>query len=165
MIEILDNYLNINDFKMIRTAMMQYDFPWGISKIVDDTKENYLTNLQMVHLFYNRYAPTGDTIQLLNPIFKKIQPFALLRVKANFMTYYPVVREHDMHYDIDDGLELPIKTSILYMNTCDGYTKFENGDIVESIENRLVTFPNTIRHCGTTTSNSPYRMVINFNYV
>ena len=51
------------------------------------------------------------------------------------------------------------------MNTNDGYTLFEDGTKVESVMNRLVTFPYTMKHAGTTCTNSPFRMVINFNYV
>ena len=55
-------------------------------------------------------------------------------------------------------------TSILYLNTNDGYTEFENGTKIESIENRLITFPLSYRHTGTTCTNNPFRVVINFNY-
>ena len=55
-------------------------------------------------------------------------------------------------------------TSILYLNTNDGYTQFENGTKIESIENRLITFPLSYRHTGTTCTNQPFRAVINFNY-
>jgi len=51
------------------------------------------------------------------------------------------------------------------MNTCDGYTLFEDGTKIESIANRLVTFPNGMKHTGTSTTNASFRMVINFNYV
>jgi hypothetical protein len=51
------------------------------------------------------------------------------------------------------------------MNTCNGYTLFEDGTKVESVANRIVTFPNSMKHTGTTTTDSEYRMVINFNYV
>ena len=43
--------------------------------------------------------------------------------------------------DIENSL-----TSILYINTNDGYTKFEDGTIVESVENRLVTFDSRMKH-------------------
>ena len=41
-------------------------------------------------------------------------------------------------------------TSILYMNTNNGYTKFETGETVQSVENRLVTFSNHVQHTGST---------------
>ena len=79
------------------------------------------------------------------------------------------VVEHGLHIDVTDAETNKIghlmKTSILYMNTNDGYTKFEDGTKVESVANRMVTFPNSMKHTGTTTSNSEYRLVINFNYV
>ena len=32
------------------------------------------------------------------------------------------------------------KTALFYLNTNDGYTKFESGEIVETVANRLVIF-------------------------
>ena len=55
-------------------------------------------------------------------------------------------------------------TSILYLNTNNGYTEFENGTKVESIKNRLIKFPLSYRHTGTTCTNQPFRSVINFTY-
>ena len=77
--------------------------------------------------------------------------------------------EHGFHHDVTDSEFHPIKdhmkTSILYMNTNNGYTKFEDGTTVESVANRFVTFPNHTEHTGTSTSDTEYRLVINFNYV
>ena len=59
------------------------------------------------------------------------------------------------------------KTSILYMNTNNGVTIFEDSKKeVESIENRMAIFPTTTRHTGTTNTDPdiPDRCVINFNY-
>ena len=56
------------------------------------------------------------------------------------------------------------KVSIFYVNSNDGYTEFEDGTRIESVENRLVTFPANMLHTGTTCTNKPFRIVINFNY-
>ena len=55
-------------------------------------------------------------------------------------------------------------TSILYVNTNNGYTKFEDGTIVESVANRLVSFPSNMKHTGTSCTDEKTRVVINFNY-
>ena len=60
--------------------------------------------------------------------------------------------------------KINITLVILYMNTNNGFTKFEDGTVIESVANRFVTFPNHTEHTGTTTSDSDYRLVINFNY-
>ena len=67
-----------------------------------------------------------------------------------------------MHIDFGDVTGY--KTAIYYVNSNDGYTKFETGEIVESVGNRLVIFDGRIKHCGSTHTNQKYRIVINFNY-
>ena len=90
----------------------------------------------------------------------------MIKCKANLVMGTDRLVEHGMHIDVLDAEDRPyIKTSILYMNTCDGYTAFEDGTKVESVANRFVTFPNGLRHTGTSTTNASFRMVINFNYV
>ena len=51
------------------------------------------------------------------------------------------------------------------MNTNNGYTKFEDGTKVESVANRLVTFPASMMHTGTSCTDKKIRIVINFNYM
>ena len=55
-------------------------------------------------------------------------------------------------------------TSIFYVNTNNGYTEFEDGTKVESVENRLVTFSLNMKHRGTSCTDEKTRVVINFNY-
>ena len=55
-------------------------------------------------------------------------------------------------------------TSIFYVNTNNGYTKFEDGTKVESVANRMVTFPTNMKHTGTSCTDEKMRIVINFTY-
>ena len=55
-------------------------------------------------------------------------------------------------------------TSIFYVNTNNGYTKFEDGTKVESVANRMLTFPANMKHIGTSCTDEQTRVVINFNY-
>ena len=50
------------------------------------------------------------------------------------------------------------------MNTNDGFTEFKNGDIIESIANRMVIFDSSLEHTGTSCTNKKRRIVLNFNY-
>ena len=166
MIEIIDDFLEPGDFGHLQKTMIGAFFPWTISKIVDDNDNNHQRNIQMVHMFYERLSPVDSSIELLYPVLQKVQPYALLKAKANFLLGTDKLVEHGLHIDVMDADDRPyLKTSILYMNTCNGYTLFEDGTKVESVRNRFVTFPNQTRHTGTTTTDADYRMVINFNYV
>ena len=51
------------------------------------------------------------------------------------------------------------------MNTNNGYTEFEGGQKVESVANRLVTFPSKIEHCGVSQTDEQTRILINFGYL
>ena len=68
--------------------------------------------------------------------------------------------KHKPHVDF----EYSHNAALLYMNTNNGYTGMMNDDKVESVENRICIFPGSKWHCGTTTSNTKNRMVVNINY-
>ena len=46
-----------------------------------------------------------------------------------------------------------------------GYSEFEDGTKVESVANRMVTFPANVKHTGTSCTDEKTRVVINFNYL
>ena len=57
------------------------------------------------------------------------------------------------------------KTAILYINTNDGYTRFKKKNKkIKSEENKLIDFNGRLSHTGTSCTDAPYRMVINFVY-
>ena len=55
-------------------------------------------------------------------------------------------------------------TAIYYVNSNNGYTEFEDGTKVDSVRNRLVTFPSSMKHRGVSQTDTRTRMVINFNW-
>ena len=60
MIDVVDNFLPRLEFENIQKSMLGDFFTWNISKIVDDTTDNYNRNVQMVHMFYGRHSPVDD---------------------------------------------------------------------------------------------------------
>ena len=72
----------------------------------------------------------------------------------------------DSHTDIQGNWGvIPYITSILYLNTNNGYTEFEDGTKVESVANRFISFPIETKHRGTSCTDKKIRVVINFNYL
>ena len=55
-------------------------------------------------------------------------------------------------------------TAIYYVNTCDGFTEFEDGTKTEAVANRLVKFPSNLKHRGVSQTDTRFKCVINFNY-
>ena len=89
--------------------------------------------------------------------------FTLVRAKANLLFKTDKIYEHGMHTDFENNTK--VTTGIFYVNTNDGYTKFKNGTIINSEQNKYVEFDGNLEHTGSTCTNSKYRIVINFNYI
>ncbi len=182
--KIEDNFLDQDEFKEIQGSFLGKEIPWHYSDTVVYGKDDSGKikgvrkdgNFQFVHMFYTQHAPISPYLEKLNPILEKIRPTAIYRIKANLITSTIEPVKHDFHVDIGnyDNPEretiYPEKlkiftTSIFYLNTNDGFTELEDGTIINSVENRFVTFPANIKHRGTSCTDKNIRMVINFNYI
>jgi len=115
----------------------------------------------MTHVFYNqRQNFQSQYFPLVYDLLNKIQPKALIRVKANlYLNMGKGVVEHAPHTDYS----FSHNGGVFSMNTCDGYTK-QGDEKADSVENRLVTFDAGVKHQSTSVSNTKVRMNININY-
>ena len=149
-------------------------FPWFFRPFIDyEDDEN---KFQFCHDFYFGNQPRSSLATWLNPVLDKIKPLALIRIKANLIPKTLNIEENLFHHDLSDYDEYgtrktlypkklkQLTTAIFYVNTNNGYTKFNDGTIIESIGNRIVTFPTDTKHTGTSCSDEKTRVVINFNY-
>jgi hypothetical protein len=171
-VEIEDNCLSIDNFKKITDLILGdkfFQIPWYYNPIVDYPDEtDDLDKFQFVHIFYdNSPLYVSPLMKQLNPILDTIQPVSVYRIKANLLTKTSNIIENEFHIDINGMSDEKIKqwtTSIFYANTNDGFTEFEDGTKVESVANRMVTFPANLKHRGTSCTDEKRRVVINFNY-
>ena len=161
MIKVEDNFLTNYELNFIQNSIS--NIPWKVSRCVSlkDIKCKSTENFQLIHEFYSNYKPTSKEFDLLMPFLLKIKPSAIIRIKANLNPKSNEIIEHGFHVDHDYDNS---KTSIFYLNSNDGYTLFENGTKIESIENRFITFDSNQKHSGTNCTNTEARIVINFNY-
>ena len=159
-IQVEDNYLDKDSFKIINETMSSDIFPWFYNeeKVYDTGKDN-LFNYQFTHLFYKDFKINSQHFEILNPLLFQMNVKALVRVKANLKPISDRLIEYDKHED----QEFKCKGAIYYINSNNGYTMFDN-EKVESKENRIVFFDTDIKHFGTNSTNCKNRMVINFNY-
>ena len=161
-VKVIDNFIPESDFKLLQEYMLN-DVRWAFAPWIADKNNLSLNQYQFCHVMY--YPNVGileGNPKVLSPIVERLTCKYIMRVKANLQTYTPELVINDWHIDMDYNN----KTAIYYVNTCDGYTEFEEtGQKVESIRNRIVIFDGSMRHRGTTTTNSKIRMLINFNYI
>ena len=165
--KIEDNFLEQKVFDELQTLIMGGDFAWYFNSTIvydEDTSDRF----QFTHMFYAGAAPRSEFLDQLTPIIEIIKPISLWRIKANLLTRTSNIIENRFHSDLENILpKEKLKqwtTSIFYMGTNNGYTKFEDGTKVESVANRMVSFPANIKHRGTSCTDEKTRVVINFNY-
>ena len=163
--KITDNFLDTGTFNTLSNELLMPSFPWYPSSIdAEEHEGNKLRNMQFVHYFYeNNMAMDGCNI--LFPLVKKIDPLAVLRIKGNITLQHDTQLKHNLHVDITNTTNPTVMVSIFYMNTNNGWTEFEDGVKIHSVANRLVTFPNYIKHTSVSCSDQTNRMVLNLNYV
>lgn len=160
---VLDNVLSEEELHQLQHTMITGGmFPWYYNHNInfdDDPKEHF----QFTHTFYRNFVPCSDFFPKIVKLVSILNPESLSRIKANLLTITPTVIEHRFHYD-NLKRNTGIKAAIFYLNTNNGYTKFEDGRKVESVENRLVIFDGELLHTGSTCTDQNVRVVINFNY-
>jgi len=159
--KVQDNFLDKESFNNIQSLMMGNDFDWYYNTVITEEKFNR-KEFQFTHIFYLDGSPR-TSYPVVEPIVKTINPFSLVRVKANLLTKTPKIKEYDFHTDYKNKKNLT--TAIFYVNTCNGYTLFKDGKKIESVANRLVSFDSGLEHTGTSCSDENVRVVINFNYI
>lgn len=172
--EVIDNFLSPEEFDNLHLLIMGREFPWFFRPNID--YEDDVDKYQFSHDFYFGYQSHSTYINELTPILNKLNPLSLIRIKANLLLRTSEIRENLFHHDISDYDDpttretiypdklKQLSTAIFYVNTNNGYTKFVDGEIIESIGNRMLIFPTNMQHKGTSCSDQKTRVVINFNY-
>ena len=163
---IQDNFLNQDEFDHVRETVMCKDVPWYYTDGITDAQDG---QCQFCHTLYgipnmgsSMGGPISEASGVLEMFIRKLNISSILRAKLNLTTKATQSQESGLHIDIKDGGDWT--TSIYYLNTNNGYTFFENGTKVESVENRLLSFPSTWMHAGATCTDALRRVVLNLNY-
>ena len=164
-IKVVDDFLDKDIFKYLQDTMVGPDFPWFYNPVIDDETEEE-GKFQFTHTFYRNNTPMSGFYNEWNQIlFTPIMGEGVLdRIKANLLIRTPEIVENKFHTDIQPAKK-SFTTSIFYVNTNNGYTKFKDGTKVDSLANRLVTFPVNTKHTGSTCTDQTVRIVINLLYM
>ena len=184
---IYDNCLPSNDFIIMKEILLGPVFSWnynskvvakkytGTKPIINDYADEDEDMYQFTNMLYlaegpGPYAPIALDDKFV-PILRVLNVRGWLKIKANLGTKDPEHMvggwHHDMHWPEEGDTRIPYDdtlTAILYMNTNNGYTLLETGYKVESVENRLVIFPNNVLHTGVSQTDTNTRVLINFDF-
>lgn len=192
MFQIIDNWLDKELQDELESMFLNSCFPWylcetkistlyneqNVKNLKNEQDKNLFEYTQFVHTFVSEGAwssyegfkpPINSTIESIARVMD-VGALRCLRVKANFQTKVTTDKLYNTpHLD----MRQPGVVGIYYVNSNDGCTYFFEDNKkswtvkhkVESKKGRLILFDSDTWHAGSHPKESPYRVVINFNFV
>ena len=162
--KIIDDFLDPDDFKLTQHFFCNpnSDITWYFNDTI--AGQQGLDQYQFTHTFFNLSRPfRSNYSNFLQPFLTKLNAKYIFRIKANLRPRTTQGVLSPYHTDMD----LNQQTAIFYLNTNNGYTKFQDStfDDVPSVANRLLTFYGGLKHCGCSCTDQNIRVVLNVNYI
>jgi hypothetical protein len=167
-VAITDNFLPKDELFHVQNIFLGSDINWFFYPYITHKDKGNLdpSEFQFVHTIYdvNRGVCSNYSQDIFNFFFEKLNIYVLLRIKANLTTCSNQNKSSEFHTDFLGNIIENSITSIFYINSNNGYTIFEDGTKIESVSNRLITFPSYLKHTGVSCTDEKTRVVLNFNY-
>ena len=160
--KIIDNFLDEKKLKIVKSSIESSSMPWLYEdEISEAKKKDKHGTFYLTHLAYINNKAHSDLFSIIGNMFiNALKIKSLIRIKANFYPNQGQFVEHEYHVDY----KFKHIGAIFSLNTCNGYTKLHDGTKIDSVENRLLIFDASTKHCSTNTTNAERRLNINFNY-
>ena len=157
--KIIDNFLPQDYLVHLQRMMLDHNFPWLYNAEVANRGE-VNDHFYFTHNLFDNYKPTSSIFEEFIPFFKQLEMNAMVRARALLYVNQGKQIVHEKHVDFN----YPHKTAVFYVTTNNGYTEFEDGTKVESVENRIVFFDGSRLHNSSTCTDQKIRVVISVNY-
>ena len=161
MATVIDNFIDEKAALEIKQVMLGQDFPWHFHESILFGGTGDKINYQFNHMFYRNFQFQSSHAQVIIPLIEKIDPLAMIRIKANLKPFTDEHHYGGWHRDVKDDCTI----GVYYVNDNNGWTEFEDGTKVESKANRFVEFSSKELHSGVSCTDEQMRSVINFVYI
>ena len=168
-VQIFNNFLDQEVFLEIKKFIMSPRCQWRYVNYIahkdgrDNDNDGYFVHsFKDCHpqTFEDRY-PESPHFPLIAKILDKIKYQNILRIRSSLYPRRDVQKPDPFHIDYN----FPHKVCIFYVNTNNGYTMFENGEKIPSVENQLATFDGNEKHCSVVQTDTSARYIVNINIV
>ena len=166
-VQIFNNFLDQEVFLEVKKFIMSPRCQWRYVNYIahkdgrDNDNDGYFVHsFKDCHpqTFEDRY-PESPHFPLIAKILDKIKYQNILRIRSSLYPRRDVQKPDPFHIDYD----FPHKVCIFYVNTNNGYTMFENGEKIPSVENQLATFDGNEKHCSVVQTDTSARYIVNIN--
>lgn len=171
--EIVDNYLPEEEFQKILNIVENTSFTWSLAPQLlgggKDNPDDYYFTRVLIEQGREIFPNSSEIVKiLLKPIAAKLKKkLFVTRSKINLFLKEPNHFGYGMHQDVIDGngdYSKNYNSLLIYLENSNGYTEFDNGDIVNSVRNRAIFFKSDIWHQTVTSTDTLFRRNVNINY-
>lgn len=157
------NVLEKEKFTFLYNFLTSTRFPWFWNNEINYPGRGE-QGFQFVYTFVrnDQQLCSDKSFSVIQPVIDFLKPKSIRRIKVNLSP-----RDHKntvagMHTDSKPWEST--HSAVFYINTCNGYTLFENKEKVMSEENKIVVFPSQMKHSSVTATDVKRRLVLNLNY-
>ena len=160
--QIIDNFLDepyYNHLKTLLNTVGAYPWYYKPHQCVSDSSFFY-------HLLFTDFKSNSTYYEEFLGVIDKLNPKAVINVRTNLCLNRGDLFVSEKHRD-GYTEDLSHKISILYFGTNNGKTVLcEDGEEIEidTVDNRLITFPATIQHYVKGQTDTDTRIVLNINH-
>lgn len=158
--EIIDNFLPKSEFKKIKGAVFDPEFPWLYQELKSDSNGTLKKICTFNHTIYDQNVPLSPFFDEMALIYRKTEGRSLLNISCNM-----ILREDNfVDRKINPIYPFPNTKSIFYLNNSNGYTLIDDVKI-ENLENRMVLFDASTPYIDSNCTDSTRKVTITFNYI
>ena len=157
-IQIVDNFLDKNEFNNINSIITGDNFPWYYNNFITNKKDTN-DKLYFTHTFYREPAIKSNWFNLWETFLIKIKCKSIMRIKGNLYLNNNIKKINKPHKDYD----FKHKGCIYYINSNNGATYFGKKKVIPKA-NRAVFFDPSEEHSSSLCTDQKRRITINFNY-
>ena len=161
--KVIDDALSPQAFDKLARLAHSQQLLWQFSDYVaDEDGVSKSDNLEYYHVakMYEDHHPISKNIKYVEPVFDFLKIKALIRCRFLMYPNHGKQIKHLQHRDF----AYEHKAALLYLNTNDGITEFEDGNVVEPKANRLVIHDGSLLHNSNTCTDSKVRTLLSVNY-
>ena len=158
MIDVIDNFLNENNFDEIFNIVSSNNFPWYTVDRLNENADND-NDFQLIHTIIHEGRPNSDFTNIIDIACSPMPNINIYRARINLFTKTHISKNYGFHKDMDNA-----KTLLLYLENSNGYTEFKDGKKIKSKKNRAVLFNSDYLHQTVSQTDVKFRRNININF-
>lgn len=155
--KVIKNFLDGEEFIKLQGIFMSAHCSYYFQTCVADYGDK---DYMFTHTLFDNYNPNSELYKYTETLIKKLNVFALKRMRVMCYPRTEKLIRHKTHVDYKEKH----KGAVFFLNTCNGGL-YIGDKFIKSEENTVVKFDSSIPHSSTNCTDEKARFILNTNYM